>query len=227
MFDREYTLVVHPRLRAQVSYRGEDGIDAATVRLDYRRDEEWTEAGTAVELPEAPEAGTEWRGLHVSLFRDGERVVGREFTSTLLSDAIDVVDAVAEVAPGVVRRGRNAAERVTGRLGDGGAAMTQLDGSTVEALRPPAKATFEVYEGRDERWRWRLVHDNGNVIADSGQGYASRRGAEKGIRSVKRNALGAAVEPVGGEAERDVRTSSDADGETGTDAGPGTGSAES
>ncbi|WP_370515938.1 YegP family protein, partial [Halapricum sp. CBA1109] len=29
---------------------------------------------------------------------------------------------------------------------------------------------------RDEggQYRWRLVHDNGNVIADGGEGYASK-----------------------------------------------------
>jgi uncharacterized protein YegP (UPF0339 family) len=216
MFDNEYTLVVHPRLRARLSYRSEDGeLAVATVRLDYRReDDEWTEAGTAVELPEHPEeSGIEWQGLHLSLYRDGERVMAREFSSSLLSDALDAVGAVEEVAPSVVRRGKETASRVAGRRGDGKIEMTQLDGSTIEALRPPAKATFEVYEGKDEKWRWRLVHDNGNVIADSGQGYSSKRSAQKGLRSVKRNALGAPVEPVGGEAERDVRSASDAENE--------------
>ena len=214
MFNREYTLVVHPRLRAKLSYRRDDGgLSAATVRMDYRGSGEWTEAGTAVDLPEPPEAGLEWRGLRLSVYRDGERILAREFSSSLLSDALDAVGAVEEVAPSVVRRGKETASRVAGRRGDGKIEMTQLDGSTIEALRPPAKATFEVYEGKDEKWRWRLVHDNGNVIADSGQGYSSKRSAQKGLRSVKRNALGAPVEPVGGDAERDVRSASDAENE--------------
>jgi uncharacterized protein YegP (UPF0339 family) len=215
MFDHEYTLVVHPRLRARLSYRNDDGsLAAATVRLDYRRDdEEWTEAETAVEVPERPEEGIEWKGLHLSVYRDGERVMAREFSSSLLSDALSAVDALEEVAPSVARRGKHAASRVAGRRKGGRIEMTQLDGETVEALRPPAKATFEVYEGKDEKWRWRLVHDNGNVIADSGQGYSSKRSAQKGLRSVKRNALGAPVEPVGGDAERDVRSASDAENE--------------
>ena len=65
------------------------------------------------------------------------------------------------------------------------------------------KATFEVYEDRAGQWRWRLVHDNGNIIADSGEGYASRQKCEQGLESVKRNAPGADVEkvnnPTGGE----------------------------
>lgn len=55
-------------------------------------------------------------------------------------------------------------------------------------------ATFELYEDRAGEWRWRLVHDNGNIIANGGQGYSSKRRAREGIRSVKRNASGAPVE---------------------------------
>jgi hypothetical protein len=65
-----------------------------------------------------------------------------------------------------------------------------------------SKATFEVYEDRDGKWRWRLVHDNGNIIADSGEGYASRQKCEQGMESVKQNAPGAGVvrvdDPTGG-----------------------------
>ena len=58
----------------------------------------------------------------------------------------------------------------------------------------PSSATFQVYEDAAERWRWRLVHDNGHVIADSGQGYTTKRRAIDGIESVKENAPDAAVE---------------------------------
>ena len=51
-----------------------------------------------------------------------------------------------------------------------------------------SKATFEMYEDRAGKWRWRLVHDNGNIIADSGEGYASRQKCAQGIESVKSNA---------------------------------------
>ena len=55
-------------------------------------------------------------------------------------------------------------------------------------------ATFEVYEDSAEQYRWRLVHDNGEIIADCGQGYTAKASAKKGLRSVKQNAPGAAVE---------------------------------
>ncbi|MUV90039.1 amphi-Trp domain-containing protein, partial [Halapricum sp. CBA1109] len=32
-----------------------------------------------------------------------------------------------------------------------------------------SKATFELYEDNAEEYRWRLVHDNGNIIADGGE----------------------------------------------------------
>lgn len=57
-----------------------------------------------------------------------------------------------------------------------------------------SKATVELYEDRAGEYRWRLVHDNGNVIADSGEGYASAAGARRGVESVKTNAADAAVE---------------------------------
>lgn len=57
----------------------------------------------------------------------------------------------------------------------------------------PSEPTFELYRDRADEWRWRLRTPNGNVIADSGEGYASKQGAERGIRSVKRNAPEARV----------------------------------
>jgi len=53
------------------------------------------------------------------------------------------------------------------------------------------RSAFELYEDTAGEWRWRLRHRNGNIIADSGEGYSSRSAAEDGINSVKRNAPGA------------------------------------
>ena len=57
-----------------------------------------------------------------------------------------------------------------------------------------SKATFEVYEDNAGEHRWRLRHDNGNIIADSGGGYAAKQGARNGLQSVKTNAPGAEIE---------------------------------
>jgi len=57
-------------------------------------------------------------------------------------------------------------------------------------------ATFELFEDSANEWRWRLIHENGNIIADSGEGYASKQKAEQGIQSVKDNAGDAEIEEV-------------------------------
>ena len=55
-------------------------------------------------------------------------------------------------------------------------------------------AAFEIYEDAAEEWRWRLRHRNGNIVADSGEGYASRSNAVEAVTGVKRNAPGADAE---------------------------------
>nr|WP_136716225.1 HVO_2922 family protein [Halorientalis salina] len=57
-------------------------------------------------------------------------------------------------------------------------------------------ATFELFEDNAGEWRWRLRHSNGNIIADSGEGYTEKANAKKGIRSVKTNAPDAAIEEL-------------------------------
>ena len=78
----------------------------------------------------------------------------------------------------------------------GEAAPLDLGESETPAETPAVvrrQATFEVFRDRADEWRWRLVHRNGNVVATSGEGYTTRRNAEKGLRSVVRNAPGADV----------------------------------
>ncbi|WP_449271527.1 HVO_2922 family protein [Haloparvum sedimenti] len=70
----------------------------------------------------------------------------------------------------------------------------------LETLRT-SRARFELYEDRAGETRWRLRHRNGNVVADSGQGYSSRQKAQQGMHSVMRNALGAGVLRIDPEAD--------------------------
>lgn len=56
-----------------------------------------------------------------------------------------------------------------------------------------SQSQFEIYEDGGNKHRWRLHHRNRQILADSGQGYASRTGAEDGINSVKQNAPNADV----------------------------------
>ena len=55
-------------------------------------------------------------------------------------------------------------------------------------------AKFEIYKDKSNEFRWRLVHTNGQIIANSGEGYKTKASAANGIKSVKENAAGATVE---------------------------------
>ena len=57
-------------------------------------------------------------------------------------------------------------------------------------------ATFELYKDKSGEFRWRLVHQNGQIIADSSEGYTTKDNAENGINSVKVNAPGAPIEDL-------------------------------
>ncbi|GAB7009638.1 HVO_2922 family protein [Halorubrum trueperi] len=73
-----------------------------------------------------------------------------------------------------------------------------------------SKAAFELYVDSADEHRWRLRHDNGNIIADSGEGYADKRDAQSGIESVRRNAPGAHVIDVSRDEEAPDDGGSDA-----------------
>jgi uncharacterized protein len=63
-----------------------------------------------------------------------------------------------------------------------------------------AKAKFEIYKDKSKvtdkavEFRWRLIHSNGQIIANSGEGYTTKANAMGGINSVKENAPDAVVE---------------------------------
>lgn len=44
---------------------------------------------------------------------------------------------------------------------------------------------FQVYRDKAGQWRWRLVHSNGNILADSGQGYTRRHDAKRAIDRIQ------------------------------------------
>lgn len=53
--------------------------------------------------------------------------------------------------------------------------------------KPKPTAKYELYQDKGGEYRWRLRHQNGNIIADSGEGYSSKAAAINGIESVKNN----------------------------------------
>ncbi|HWW10972.1 MAG TPA: DUF1508 domain-containing protein, partial [Brevundimonas sp.] len=36
-------------------------------------------------------------------------------------------------------------------------------------------------------WRWRFKEDNGKIMAESGEGYASEQGCDQALQKVRRN----------------------------------------
>ncbi len=54
-------------------------------------------------------------------------------------------------------------------------------------------ANFELYTDKADEFRWRLRHQNGEIIA-SGEGYTTKANALNGIESVKKNAPDAPIE---------------------------------
>ena len=77
-----------------------------------------------------------------------------------------------------------------------GESVAESDDSPVPMVAtdvPKTLAEFELFRDRNDEWRWRLRHRNGNVIATSGEGYTRKHNARKGIRSVVENASGAEI----------------------------------
>lgn len=71
--------------------------------------------------------------------------------------------------------------------------VERTDGDTADAAGK-AGARFELYEDAAAEWRWRLRNADGQILADSGEGYASKHNARRGLRSVTRTVPTAAVE---------------------------------
>lgn len=55
-------------------------------------------------------------------------------------------------------------------------------------------AKFQLYTDAKGEFRWKLVASNGQLIANSGEGYKSKDSARAGIESVKKNAPTAKIE---------------------------------
>ncbi len=102
--------------------------------------------------------------------------------------AEDATDAARDDATVATRNAKDAADAREEELH---AEITGLEGDDSDLKS--SKAEFELYTDTGDQWRWRLVHDNGNIIADSGEGYSSKANAQKGLGSVKLNALGAEI----------------------------------
>jgi uncharacterized protein len=57
-----------------------------------------------------------------------------------------------------------------------------------------AVSKFQIYKDRKGEYRWRLRARNGEIIADSNEGYSRKASCKHGIDLVREQAAGAAVE---------------------------------
>jgi uncharacterized protein len=53
---------------------------------------------------------------------------------------------------------------------------------------------YEIYKDHTGDWRWRLRTQNGNVVAESGEGYRNRADCENGIRLTQNSAQAPVVD---------------------------------
>ena len=53
---------------------------------------------------------------------------------------------------------------------------------------------YYIYKDASDEWRWRLKSVNGNVLADSGEGYKNKQDCRDAIDSVKASANAPVVE---------------------------------
>lgn len=52
-------------------------------------------------------------------------------------------------------------------------------------LRQRQIMKIEIYEDKAKEWRWRFIATNGNIMADSGEGYKNLMDCEQAIERLK------------------------------------------
>jgi uncharacterized protein YegP (UPF0339 family) len=139
----------------------------------------------------------------ITLYAVGLAIIGLGGVGIpLLTEATAAVDARVAESEQDLASEREETARLESDLASE-RAETERDARTAAAEREDlearlaglrrSQAQFEVYEDGASEFRWRLRHRNGNIIADSSEGYTRKHNAQKGMQSVRANALGAAV----------------------------------
>ncbi|MFC6716383.1 amphi-Trp domain-containing protein [Natrialbaceae archaeon GCM10025810] len=184
-FERGRTL----RLRTGEETLSIDVPDRVTVELEADRDEDSPTPTAGLEIELEWEDGGD---------RSSIRVKSDEEEDEVSQDGSQRGRSAEEATtdPGMATMPVEAIARSSRREASEGSDPTEADEPVPATSEADSGRTsrFEVYRDRAGEWRWRLVHWNGNVIADSGEGYASRSNAERAVRGVMRNAPGARIE---------------------------------
>ena len=120
------------------------------------------------------------------------------------ADVIEIDDAAFETYPDgeewhwrLVTEDRTVIAESTAGHPDEGAAGASIERVTAMAAEADLiefdHAAFQQYETDHGEWRWRLIDEDGNVMADSGEGYESREAAGDAMRTLKEHAPDADV----------------------------------
>lgn len=155
--------------------------DPRMHRGAYRKDigHSWTRVPTGIVELSIPFVSV------VDLAHLGVRIVDRKTAGLTASDVGTIAkwfDAHADVAKVGWQLGRAELQsapawaQVAGRLG-----LAKVTGR------------FEIYVDAAKRFRWRLRRPDGEIVADSGEGYATRDACEADLRWIRGNAASATI----------------------------------
>jgi len=175
--DADQTVTVEPAAEPdlEIEVEGEDGDLSLEIEMEWEGDADDIETDVVAskatfELYEDSAEQWRWRLRH----RNGNVIADGGEGYAKKQNATNGIESVQKNAPGAAVDDQSNDEEV------------ETEGAS--------KATFELFEDNAGDYRWRLRHDNGEIIADGGQGYASKQKAKQGLRSVQTNVPGAPVE---------------------------------
>src|SRR5262249_4372737 len=87
-------------------------------------------------------------------------------------------------------------DKVLATAGQGFKAKADCKKSVDRIINNLDKQKFETYEDKAKEYRWRLIASNGQVVASSSGGYATKADCEKAIETIKKGAPKAEVSEV-------------------------------
>ncbi|RKD93458.1 amphi-Trp domain-containing protein [Halopiger aswanensis] len=182
--DEESAIVAVPS-RVVAEFEAERDPEDEPPVAELGVDLEWDDPdGSSVRLASDAEADREDAVVLAGAERTGEESTTDSAMATMPPEGVAGTDTDSDdAAPESTADGVSTDEQAAPPEQDAGE-QTSSSGRT---------SRFEVYQDRADEWRWRLVHWNGNIVADSGEGYTTRSNAKRAARSVMRTAPTARV----------------------------------
>jgi uncharacterized protein YegP (UPF0339 family) len=180
---------------------------ASREELDRTR-EERDEARAAAEASAAELEALRQSKARFELYEDragGHRWRLRHYNGNIVADSGEAYSSRQKCQQGLHSVKRNALGADIMRI-EPDDPEEIVEETETEPIEIESQASFELYEDSGGEYRWRLRHDNGNVIADSGEGYASRSNAKRAMERVREHAAAAdylRIDPAGYELYRD------------------------